>query len=186
MALTLNLLQATYLGPGDLHDPAYDYSAVTIPLYQYLNPDLTPKVSGHCFYSFVCYSSQEYASSVTTSLPSVVVAAVCAIFLFVALTFVFYDRFVQRRNSIVLSAATKSHAILSSLFPSNVRDRLYAERDKTTGRDNSNLGTLLSGDAVGVSGIQNGDMGYVGKPIADLFTEATVLFADISGFTAWR
>ena len=113
------------------------------------------------------------------------VAAVCAIFLFVALTFVFYDRFVQRRNNIVLSAATKSHAILSSLFPSNVRDRLYAERDKQTGKD-SNFTSLLSGDGVGVSGIQDGDMGYVGKPIADLFSEATVLFADISGFTAWR
>jgi hypothetical protein len=180
------LFQATYLGPGDLHDPDYDYSAVTIPLYQYLNPDLTPRVSGHCFYSFVCYSSQEYASSVTTSLPGVAVAAVCAIFLFVALTFVFYDRFVQRRNSIVLSAATKSHAILSSLFPSNVRDRLYAERDTHDGRDKTNMKSLLSGDGVGVSGIHNGDMGYIGKPIADLFSESSVLFADISGFTAWR
>jgi hypothetical protein len=162
---------------------------VTIPLYQYLNPELTPKVSGHCYYSFVCYSSEEYENSVRTNLPSVVVASVCAIFLFVALTFVFYDRFVQRRNNIVLSAATKSHAILSSLFPSNIRDRLYAEReaaDKQSNKGNPNLTSLLRTDGVGVSGVADGDMGYVGKPIADLFSEATVLFADISGFTAWR
>ena len=29
------------------------------------------------------------------------------------------------------------------------------------------------------------DIGYKGKPIADLFTETTILFADIAGFTAW-
>jgi len=28
-------------------------------------------------------------------------------------------------------------------------------------------------------------LGYEGKPIADLFTDCTILFADIAGFTAW-
>ncbi|GKY99150.1 hypothetical protein MPSEU_000870500 [Mayamaea pseudoterrestris] len=185
----LNGNKATYLGEGDLHDPAYDYSARQIPLYQYLNPELTPKLSGHCYYSFVCYSSEEYANTVKTTLPGIVVAAVCVIFLFVAMTFIFYDRFVQRRNNIVLSAATKSHAILSSLFPSNIRDRLYAEQaeaeKQAVGRNDGNLKSLLAGDGVGVAGVEDGEMGYVGKPIADLFSEATVLFADISGFTAW-
>jgi hypothetical protein len=178
------------LGKGDQHDPAFDYSAVEIPLYQYLHPELTAKVTGHCSYSFVCYSSKEYSNSVKSKLPAVAVASVCCIFLFVAMTFIFYDRFVHRRNSIVLSAATKSHAILSSLFPSNIRDRLYAEQaeaEKQAGaKGNPNFKSLLAGDAMGVSGVEDGEMGYKGKPIADLFNEATVLFGDISGFTAWR
>ncbi|GKY99151.1 hypothetical protein MPSEU_000870600 [Mayamaea pseudoterrestris] len=180
--------KATFLGSGDQHDPAFDYSRVTIPLYDYQNPELTSRLSGHCSYSFLCYSSEEYASSVKSNLAGAAVAAICCLFLFVAMTFIFYDRFVQRRNNIVLSAATKSHAILSSLFPSNIRDRLYAEKTETDAAQSgsSNLKSLLANDGLaGVAGEEDAEMGYKGKPIADLFTESTVLFADIAGFTAW-
>ena len=134
------------MGLGDKHDPAFDYSAVTIPLFQYLNPELTSILAGHCSYSFVCYSSEDYASSVKGNLLGVVVGAVCCIFLLVAVTFILYDRFVQRRNNIVLTAATKSHAILSSLFPSNIRDRLYAEKEENDKNSGSNLKSLLAND----------------------------------------
>lgn len=43
--------------------------------------------------------------------------------------------------------------------------------------------------AAGFSGVEcevDAGIGYKGRPIADLFTESTVLFADIAGFTAWR
>ena len=116
--------------------------------------------------------------------------SVIIIFTAVAVTFILYDVFVQRRNNIVLDAATKSHMILSSLFPSNVRDRLYAERAQEGAANGkggqSTLKTLLAHDNMGgPTGEADADMGYKGKPIADLFTESTVLFADIAGFTAW-
>jgi class 3 adenylate cyclase len=69
-----------------------------------------------------------------------------------------------------VNAAARSSAIVSSLFPSNVRDRLMAQ-DHEADRERR--------DARGVGGI------YKSKPIADLFPETTVLFGDIVGFTAW-
>ena len=33
--------------------------------------------------------------------------------------------------------------------------------------------------------LENGNSAFDSKPIADLFPEATVMFADIVGFTAW-
>jgi class 3 adenylate cyclase len=181
------------MGPGDLHDAFYDDTAMRIPLRAYIDPGITPTVPGHCEYTFITYSSAEYAGSDNSNVPTIVAASICIIFSFIALAFILYDCFIQRRNNIVLDTATKSHAILSSLFPSNVRDRLYAEKtgESASGAytkgGSSSLKTLLnSGNMMGgASGEEDAEMGYKGKPIADLFTESTVLFADIAGFTAW-
>lgn len=65
-----------------------------------------------------------------------------------------YDRLVERRQQIVLSKATHSTAILSSLFPKNIRDALMedAERKEKDRRRKSSftapnhaLKTFLSG-----------------------------------------
>ena len=83
-------------------------------------------------------------------------------------------RFVQNRNNKVVDAAARSNAIVSSLFPSNVRDRLLAENQETDGKkSNTRTGKSDRNDV------------YKSKPIADLFPETTVLFGDIVGFTAW-
>jgi class 3 adenylate cyclase len=68
------------------------------------------------------------------------------------------------------------------LFPSNVRDRLLADEEvgkkgfKPTKAKLKNF--LNDGDMD-----NNGQQGSA--PIADLFLECTVMFADIAGFTAW-
>jgi class 3 adenylate cyclase len=95
----------------------------------------------------------------------------------ISITF-FFLRFVQSRNKKVENVAARSNAIVSSLFPSNVRDRLLAENldvKVTKGRNRSKDGNSHVND-VAV---------YKSKPIADLFPETTVLFGDIVGFTAW-
>jgi hypothetical protein len=43
---------------------------------------------------------------------------------FTSLVFLLYDRLVERRQK-VMSTAVQSSAIVSSLFPSQVRDRLF-------------------------------------------------------------
>ena len=55
-------------------------------------------------------------------------AASACLFFLVLLVFVLYDCFVEKRNSILVDAAEKSHNILSNLFPQNVRERLFAEQ----------------------------------------------------------
>ena len=139
-------------------------------------------------------------------------------FVFIAV-FVLYDLMVQRRNSKVVSKAKKTNAIVSALFPSNVRDRLLrdaeeqaaiAERDKKKkfafgAAQKEQLKTFLDEDGAHAVAHPFGT-----KPIADLFVSivvhrchkkyhpephsclfralqpsATVMFADIVGFTAW-
>jgi Adenylate and Guanylate cyclase catalytic domain len=95
---------------------------------------------------------------------------------FAVLLFLVYDRLVERRQSIVLNTANQSSAIVSSLFPKSVADRLLL--DSAPGCNvtaKTRLKSFLC-DSQDNQGLQ---------PIADLFLETTVLFADIAGFTAW-
>jgi hypothetical protein len=74
-----------------------------------------------------------------------------------------------------------------SLFPRNVRDRLLQmDNNKTRKGDNfalapnNRIKNLLNGNSV-----MNDNRNYGNQPIADLFPNCTVYFADIAGFTAW-
>ena len=99
-----------------------------------------------------------------------------------------YDRFVHRRNTMVVGVAARSNEIISSLFPTQVRDRLFAEKDEADKAPKSKLKSMLvSGNflEVNADGGDDADFMYKSKPIADLFPETTILFADIAGFTAW-
>jgi hypothetical protein len=98
---------------------------------------------------------------------------------------------VERRQKRVLRSAAQSSAIVSSLFPSNVRDRLYAtqERPKEAAfmEKKQKLRHYLAGMNVEMNEtVEDSDeYAYGSKPIADLFPQTTIMFADIAGFTAW-
>ena len=82
-------------------------------------------------------------------------------FRFSSIVFCIYDRWVERRQEVVMQTAVQTRDIVSSLFPSNVRARLYSSAK----------------EAVSVA--------KVTKPVADTFAECTVAFIDIVGFTSW-
>jgi class 3 adenylate cyclase len=86
---------------------------------------------------------------------------------------------VERRQQIVLNKAAHSTAIVSSLFPKQVRDRLLQENEGPKGTQSSRLKSFLTGNGDPLSRITSASQ------IADLFPNCTVLFADIAGFTAW-
>jgi hypothetical protein len=188
------MFQPVYLGIGDLHDQRFNDTKRVVPLYKYSRPDVTPYVDGHCQYSFVVYASQEFQDSKSTSLPLLLTIVVAITFALVVVTFFVYDVFVQRRNKKVVDAATRSTAILSSMFPSNIRARLFAEREakeskakgsKSYAAKNRLRSFLDDGGSDDVDAKENENLGYAGTPIADLFPETTIMFADIAGFTAW-
>jgi Adenylate and Guanylate cyclase catalytic domain len=98
-----------------------------------------------------------------------------------------YDSFVRRRNTTMVHAAARSNAILSSLFPAQIRDRLFAEKDEDAAAKTDRM-NILSADELGKKWDNSNEVNellYTSKPIADLFPETTILFADIVGFTAW-
>jgi class 3 adenylate cyclase len=102
------------------------------------------------------------------------------IFVFATCMFLFYDRLVERRQSLVLRKAKQTSAIVSSLFPKNVRDRLLADEGDKKRKfitPNHRLKNFLVGKDEAQEATSNA--------IADLFPHCTVLFGDIVGFTAW-
>jgi len=182
------------LGRGDLHEDEYDKFGVTsLPLETGTVADGTRDgLKFHdyeCKYQISVYPSTTFADTYDSSTPAIITFAVAIIFSFAILMFFVYDRLVERRQKLVLHKAVQSTAIVSSLFPKNVRDRLLqtandkdnnnatSEHQQSTAFKNSRLKSLLGQDG------QTEDDNA--QPIADLFPNCTVLFADISGFTAW-
>ena len=81
--------------------------------------------------------------------------------------------FVKRRNEKIIKTAVRSTAIVTSMFPSNVRDRLYKdldENEKTHNQHGSLKMYLRSSDG---SNLEHTDAKTA--PLADLFTDTTVL-----------
>jgi len=133
-------------------------------------------VEGHCFYSFHIYPTQSFEDEFTTNLPFLVTIAVAALFGVVAIAFLVYDFFVSKRNQKIVDTAARSNAIVASVFPATIRDRLLKENENRTGNVNKsrrlkNLmhdGLMLDDDEDDLA---------KSEPIADLFPEVTLLFA---------
>jgi class 3 adenylate cyclase len=108
----------------------------------------------------------------------VIYAAVVAFtFVLVAAVFYIYDLLVQQRNEKIVVTAARSNAIVSSMFPDAIRDRLLQQNEAKSKQGHLKSFLVNSEDE------KNGNRSS--KPLADLFLETTVLFADICGFTAW-
>lgn len=114
------------------------------------------------------------------------------VFALVGTVFALYDVLVARRQKVVLEHAIQSRAIVSSLFPEQVHDRLFRREslgeaaDLSNDEDNTQDDTSLvffepTKQRLRSFLDQNGDLseGAGGnlKPIADLFPNCTVLFA---------
>jgi len=179
---------ALFIGEGDMHDKKYDNMERIIEFSEFFqgNEDLSASLEsagGEFQYWLAVYPSEELESAYKTKNPMIFALISLSAFAMMTLTFILYDRFVIRKNNKILDAAAHSDAILSSLFPKEVKDRLLQEKRQRDSGEKSvhNLKQFLNGDD---SGGANDDV-YQSKPIADLFPETTVFFADLVGFTAW-
>ncbi|KAG7350476.1 adenylate/guanylate cyclase with GAF and PAS/PAC sensor domain [Nitzschia inconspicua] len=151
----------------------------------------------------------------TSNRPIVLTSLVAITFLVTMISFLLYDWLVERRQAVVINIANKSTAIVENLFPAQVRDRMLQNieerRKKASGLDVDQAGIgdagatpveQLNGSSAPTASApqkpnqvsvkqflttdQHGQANDLSsQPIADLFPNTTVLFADISGFTAW-
>lgn len=177
------LFQPVYVGLGDLSSPSFQGKAVTwdVPGVHGSFEDLS---EGHCSYSFALSQTREFNNIYHSSDdPWFYTILVVAIFCVTAFAFFIYDFIVQRRNSLVLQTAAKFNTIVSSLFPSNIRGRLFADKEKdymeyTTAK--SHLKNFLTKGDVDMNDEDEEDDGLIlkTKPMADLFTDTTVMFAE--------
>jgi hypothetical protein len=119
-----------------------------------------------CPYFLRLFPSQKMENDYRTHDPVLFTACAVLIFAFTSGVFLTYDRLVEKRQKTVMSTALHTSAIVSSLFPSTVRSRLFG-----TGTDPE---TDEGFD-------QDGPVGdkMASRPIADLYPSATIMFADM-------
>jgi Adenylate and Guanylate cyclase catalytic domain len=201
--------EPTFLGNGDLHDPQYDEFVQSADVNTYLQAHTSIETQSYssvdlnenfCGYSIHIYPSQDTQDQFLNDQPFHFSLLVVGVFCLTSLVFITYDCSVARRHRIVMDRAVTSSAIVSSLFPPQVRQRLYQEsmeqhhhhhhpvsKELEQARQqkfNPNLWKVDQAPNSGEGG-QPSALTYSSKPIANLFRNTTVLFADMAGFTAW-
>ena len=183
-----------FLGPYDGHDRTYDGLAKEVDFSELLSLASDsgeylglPVSNAICGYTVKIFPSNKMENDLIFSVSAAM------IFVFTTLVFVIYDACVERRqvsrktlmldkrasdsrNRVqrsVMRSALQTSAIVSSLFPSNVRDRILPtksqseEKGKLLGPDHS-LWRFGNGDKKDQSSKND-------SPIADLFPSCTVL-----------
>ena len=161
----------------------------------------TTPIGGFCSYTYIVTPTSLYMEDNESNIPIIFTIAVAGIVAIMVWAFLIYDMQVEKRNKKMVTTAARSNAIVSSIFPSTIRDRLlgnpYNDKD-VEDQDHSSapglslqptkshLKSFLSTRTTIDSDQDDDDMALLSsKPIADLFTDTTVMFADIAGFTAW-
>ena len=192
--------KAELKGIGDVHDTEYDSMGKgwvykdnfrdMVPIGKY-DPSTQP--GGECVYQLYVYPTDVLYDYHASEEPLHYALYVSLIFVFTALIFLAYDWAVARRQDKVLRTATRTQAIVASLFPENVQERILQEADASNGdqqtftprfrtnRTKDQLRSFLNDaedDGTPGAGAAAGKLSLKSRPIADLFPEATVIFAE--------
>jgi len=191
----INGANSTFLGSGDLHETAYDSNVYSIDFATFARYEGSPHPSvngssyndyfkgtndGHCKYVFNIYPSAKLEAQYTSNKHIIYAAAVVGIFATIALLLVIYDRTVIRSQQALLDGANR---IIGSLFPEAVQKQLMEQATHDGKRSGARTIKGYLGDEEHNKGMLGST--FTTKPIAELFPAATIMFADISGFTAW-
>ena len=195
----INGPSAKYLGRGDHHDSHYDEYRITSNFFDlhsfavgssmYSGPPLNQEF---CPFKLHVYPSDTMYDKYASQDPILFAVAGVLIFFFTSAIFLGYDYMVERRQKLVLNTAERSNAVIASLFPAEVHDRLadavvhdktkhtkqYAGGNNADRRVREFLEEEDKSDSLAVI--------RASTPIASLYPETTILFADIAGFTQVR
>ncbi|KAG7348900.1 adenylate/guanylate cyclase [Nitzschia inconspicua] len=170
----------------DLHDLSYNNLASKEPFAVFS--------SDNCEYHLILYPTSEFEAYYTSKEPLYYMLVVLAVFVATCFSFLIFDCLLTRQQQTLMVNARKQNALVSSLFPKSIQKKLMEdmekeEKDKTKTKWNKSgtagLRRYLIEDLLDSKKAKN-DVEQPGvKPIADLFPETTIMFADIAGFTAW-
>lgn len=174
--------EAFYMGQGALYDAKYKDMQVTTGFHAFWGGSGDPAKyadgnGGQCIYRVDLYPSQEMEDYYNTSEPLYFAIILASTFLITSVVFVVYDHAVERRNRIVMKQAVQSTEVVNTLYPAAVRERMFEEGGGLADQKSANMadGTLDPDD----------HQRNKNDCIADQYQSATILFADLAGFTQW-
>lgn len=196
---------AQFLGYEDFHEDKFDSYKKSASMAKTLQEIRSPETQAFTAvdvnenfgnYDIYIYPSQDTEDVFVNDEPIYYTVTIVCIFLFTSLVFVAYDCIVARRQRILMERALASGAIVSSLFPSQVRKQMYAEQNTSQLRTSGKLmpnASSSSGNGefrrgLGKEEALGGDSkgsNFATRPIASEYKETTVFFCDLVGFTAW-
>ncbi|CAB9519276.1 Receptor-type guanylate cyclase gcy [Seminavis robusta] len=122
--------------------------------------------SRHCHFDLVISPAEAFAEAYLTNAPILWAGMVLVFFVTAGVAFFLYDFYIHKQQVKISKEKARAEAVVTSLFPEHVGQKLMEELD----RDDDWQADVR----------QRQD-----KPLAELFPSATIMFADIKGFTAW-
>jgi class 3 adenylate cyclase len=133
--LQLNGPQVERLGSGDRHNTRFNSFVHSFGLKLNLESSTPYKIefdeASDCQYTMHIYPSSNFEDHYLTKSPTLYAVIAVAVFCATIILFAVYDFIVERRQRLVLKSAMEARAIVSSLFPAVVRDRLFeSNREK--------------------------------------------------------
>jgi hypothetical protein len=173
-----------YLGDDDLHDSKYDYLESSIDLVSYLHESAGPEsrsftaagVNGQFLnYTLRIYPTDDFREIFVTGEATKDAIGVAMVFVLAICIFLVYDCCVQRRQKIVMERAVRATAVVSSLYPENIREHIINDDTNSPGKKRANA--FLRSELK--------EAAMVTQPLASKYTNCTVYFADLAGFTQW-
>lgn len=135
--------KVTYLGFKDEHSPKYDDMYVFQNMAQTIDAKKGPHSQAFDdveldtdvgrYYLYV-YPSEVLESEHITNEPALLAVMVASIFIFTLAVLVAFDFLVARRQRVVMQKAVESRALVSTLYPKQVRDRLFKNDERSDER----------------------------------------------------
>ena len=168
---------SSFVGQGDFHDDRYDYLVQSATVTDYIANGGAGRYSGVrigqdlCQYNIRVYPTKDMEDEYVTSTPLILTVGAAIIFVFTSCIFFAYDRYVERRQRLVMRRALQSGAIVSSLFPAAIRERLMKETSNET-EDKDGKWRYMSPKRRVKSYLDGSEMDA--KPIADLFPNVSI------------
>ena len=131
---------------------------------------------GHCKYVLDVYPSANLRNLYTTNRGKLYASGVVGIFGVILLLLMLFDFMVVRRQRKLMAASRKTHALVSSLFPENVQQRILQDVETSKKANRVGHSALVPKNVEGEASKKMPDQfAYDTKPIADLFPSACEL-----------
>lgn len=125
-------------------------------------------------YGFALVPCDSYYDQYSSSKPFAFAMLIATMVIIAGNAFNLYDAIVSQITKVILSEAFRAREVVEKLVPGEVRQRLFAERTQPGKQTFEQF--MINNEADGKPS---------GNPVAELYPQATIMMADIAGFTSW-